>query len=134
MHGFRMHTVQLVCRHFVTVSQFVDVYHVGSSFHRGTHCVVVILADEYNGKFPEHGQVECFVEDPLTGSAIPEITKHHIVCAPVFFSECQSGSGADLSAYDPVATEEILFFAKEVHTASFTLRATCGFAIEFSHT
>src|SRR4051794_31455972 len=66
VHCFSAHSVDHVGRHFVRISQLIDISDVGSSSYRSTQCVVVVLANKYNRQFPKHCQVKCFVENSLS--------------------------------------------------------------------
>src|SRR6478672_11637287 len=134
MNGFGTHTINYIGRHLVGICQLIDISYVGSAADRSTHCVIVVLANEYHRQFPQHSQVEGFMQHTLAGSSITKISQYHIVSTTVLFCEGQPGACTDLGAYDTMSPVKILFLTKKVHASTFTLRTSCGFAIQFSHT
>src|SRR5258708_4980963 len=129
MHGFRTHAIDGIGRHLIGLRQFIDIDHIGSSFNSSSHSIMVVLANEHDGQFPQHGQVEDLVQHSLTGGPISEKGEHSIVRALVFLRKGKACSRSDLRPYDAMSSEEFYIYPEKVHTASLPFRGASGFPI-----
>ena len=74
------------------------------------------------------------MQHTLPCSAITKKHNGYVTGTPVFFCKCQTCSGAYLCTYYTMTTKKTNINTKKVHTSTFTLAASGGFAIKLSHT
>src|SRR5260221_7677931 len=118
MYSFRTHTIYNISRHFISVSQFININHIGGTFYRSTHCVIIIFTNKNNRQLPEHCEVKCFVEDTLAGGAIAKKTNSYIICALILLGKCHARTRTYLRTYYTMTTETAYILAKEVPTST----------------
>lgn len=78
-----------------------------SSLSRGTHTILVVLADEDARQVPKLGHVECLEDLTLVaGTVTIESEGRNVVFAGVLLSEGKTGSKRNLGADDAISSEE----------------------------
>ena len=101
--------------------------------HTCAHRVHVILDDIDDWQIPERRHVECFVDLPLIGGAVPEICKGNVVRSAIFVGESKAGANRNLSSNDPMASIEILFLGKHVHRSALPFGKPADATCKFRH-
>ena len=79
----------------------------GRSLGRGTHTVLVVLANEDAGQIPKLSHVECFEDLTLVAGTVTVKGKgSNVVFARILLSEGNTSSKRNLSTDDAVSSEE----------------------------
>ena len=72
MYGFRLHTINYIGRHFITISQFINIHYVRRTLNGSPHGVVIILANKDHRQLPDRRQVQRLVKVAAVQGAITE--------------------------------------------------------------
>ena len=99
----------------------------------GAHAVEVVFAEEYDGEFPDGGEVHGLVELALVDGAVAEEAEHYLIVAAVLDGEGDAGGDAQLTADDGVAAHEVELRAEQMHGPALALAAAGGLAHQFGH-
>ena len=79
------------------------------------HPIEVVLAEEDDGRLPEHREVQSFVELALTNAAVAEDAKHDRILTLHLRGEPEPHGEREMGGNDGIAAQETLRGVVEVH-------------------
>ncbi len=100
---------------------------------RGAHGIAIVFDDEDDGKLPQLGHIEAFVDLPLVGRAVAEIGVGDVSIVAIAIGEGKAGAERHLRADDAVAAVEMFLFREHVHRAALAFRQAAAPPCEFGH-
>merc|ERR1719494_440849 len=106
-HRKYIHAINPDARNVVTTLEKVTLSTM-MSFLACSHCIVIVLTDEYCRKVPQLGQVKGLVHLALISSSVTVETEIDSSISLVLVSKGNTGSKGNLSSYDSIASIEVL--------------------------
>src|SRR5581483_6553173 len=95
--------------------------------------VTVVFTEVNDGKLPEGGHVERFVERTLIDRAVPEEAQTYLVGATNFGTQADAGSERDAAADNGRLADESNAVVRQVHGAAAVLADARCFAHQLGH-
>ena len=93
------------------------------SLSRGSHAILVVLANEDAGQVPKFSHVEGFEDLALVAGTVTVKSEGcDIALAGILLSEGETSSKRDLGTDDPISSEERR--GEDVHRTTFSVRHT----------
>src|SRR5258705_6799966 len=132
-HGQHVHAVDKFRGHLIRAGFLCDVLQRHGPSQRGTHPILIILADVNTRQFPELGHVKGLVEGALIYGGLAKETKGHAVSTLILRRESSSGSQGNLSPDDCMSAQKIHAAVEHVHRATFASRTARFLAKQLRH-